>query len=77
MKETWQAVTSDKMIPVDQIGMTLMRDLRSSTCCTLHSFHGFLEFPVRARSCFELVVTQALFKYLNFWLGIENEDPVS
>ncbi|MFS7908990.1 hypothetical protein Hanom_Chr01g00089571 [Helianthus anomalus] len=41
----WMANVVCKSIPVDQIGKILIRVLRSSTCCNVHRFHGFLMEP--------------------------------
>lgn len=37
---TWIPIGVAKRMPVDQSGRILIRVLRSSTCLTLHSFHG-------------------------------------
>ena len=34
-----------KKMPLDSIGHILIKDLRSSTCCTEHSLHGFAMEP--------------------------------
>lgn len=59
----WLMVIAMKM-PVDQMGRTLIRDLRSSTCWTLDSFLGLVAVPSGFSSFDGLTMMQALFKNL-------------
>lgn len=56
----------DIITPVDQIGITLIRVLSSSTCSTVQRLHGFAAFPSAAMSASGSFTTQALFKNLQF-----------
>lgn len=42
IKLIWMAKGVDIITPVDQSGEILIRVLRSSTCCIVQRFHGFL-----------------------------------
>lgn len=55
----------DIITPVDQMGMTLIRVLSSSTCSTVHKLHGSAAVPSAAISNSGFFTTQALFKNLN------------
>lgn len=52
------------MMLVDHMGSTLISDLRFSTCCTVHRFHGSDTDPSGFKSFSGFLITQALFKNL-------------
>lgn len=62
-KECWLMVTAIIM-PVDQMGRTLISDLSSSTCCVVQRFHGRDADPSGFRSFSEFLIMQALFRNL-------------
>lgn len=62
-KECWLIRTAI-MIPADQIGSKSIRALSTSTCITLHRFHGSEGEPSAFSSFSELLMMQALFKNL-------------
>ena len=55
----------DIITPVDQMGITLIRVLSSSTCSTVHKLHGSAAVPSPAMSCSGFFTTHALFKNLH------------
>lgn len=62
-KVCWLMVTAIIM-PVDQMGRTLISDLSSSTCCVVHKFHGCAADPSGFKSSSGFLIMQALFRNL-------------
>lgn len=59
----WIAIGVVRNIPLDHIGKSLIRVLRSSTCCKVHSFHDLAIDPSKWRS--PSVFNAARFKNLH------------
>ncbi|RDX99414.1 hypothetical protein CR513_17542, partial [Mucuna pruriens] len=62
-KDCWLMVVAS-MMPVDQMGRTLIMAFNSSTCLTVHKLHGSIGIPSQSKSFSLFFIMQALFKNL-------------